>query len=94
VDIQLTNNLDWTARLAADAALWSTILAGLSFLATVGGVVVAYRALNWARKAAEAAQGQITVLEKQLALSQPRPVILLSISPAVPVLTVENVAKM
>lgn len=110
----LPNDPNW---LSADSALWAAIFAGLSFIATTTGVVVAWKALrwarkaaqeagkqaiaaldaaNWAEKAAEAAQDQIRVLEKQLELSEPRPVIILKIehsSIGDPSLQYENVGE-
>ena len=66
--------------LSADSALWSAVLAGLTFFVTVAGAWAAWRALIWARKAAEAAQGQIAAMRDQVVLMQPRPVIVLRIS--------------
>jgi hypothetical protein len=76
---------DWAAVKAADASYPAMIAACVSAAASLLALVLAFFAVRWARAAAEAAQKQIAVLEKQVSLSEPRPVVFLRLAYAVAV---------
>ena len=74
---------NWAEVKAADAAypamVAAWVAAGAAIVAasaTGCAAWFAWRALRWAKQAAEAAQEQIKVLEKQIALSEPQPVVI------------------
>jgi hypothetical protein len=90
-DLLVMNNPNWAEILSAKSGLWAAIFAGAAAAATGFAAGFAWRALTWAKAAALAAQSQITILERQIALSEPQPIVVVSIRQSSPTLDVENV---
>jgi len=88
---------DWAEIKNANAAYLAMIAAWVAAIATLLAAIFAAIALRWARSAAAAAQGQMKLLEKQIALSEPQPVVMLNVKyvgdAGNPVIEFENVGE-